>query len=71
MNIFQWLETQPDQLAMFSAYNAAATKMNDPSLEATLSALFPKSETTASAKGHEMKEEPLSFIDVGGVAVKH
>ena len=56
---------------MFSAYNAAATKINYPSLEATLSALFPKSEATASAKAHEMKEEPVLLIDVGGVAVKH
>ncbi len=66
MNMFQWLQTQPEQLDMFSAYNAAATRIQEPSLKATISALFNKTETTTEFKqDRKMESEPVLFVDIG------
>lgn len=51
---------------MFSAYNAAATKIKEPSLKATISALFSKTETTPEmARNRKMEQEPVLLVDVG------
>lgn len=51
---------------MFSAYNAAATKIQEPSLKATISALFSKTETTTGmAQNRNMEQDPVLLVDVG------
>lgn len=40
LSMFQWLKTQPQQLLIFSEYNAAAAKIEGSNLQATISGLF-------------------------------
>ena len=47
---------------MFSAYNAAATKIQGHSLRATVSVLFPQGEPS---EGLNVLEEPVLLVDIG------
>ena len=65
LNMFQWLKTQPEQLSMFSEYNAAATRLQASSLKATLSALFPKKEPMTTDHAVDAREDLVMMVDVG------
>lgn len=62
LNMFQWLRTQPDQLATFSAYMAAATEIQKSSLVAIMTSLLPFNEADCSDDQHDR----ISLVDVGG-----
>ena len=65
LNMFQWLETQPEQLAVFSAYNAASTKSRGPVLRAAFSALLPPKGSTTPSEGTSFEEDQVLLVDVG------
>lgn len=65
LNMFQWLKTQPEQLIMFSEYNAAATRLQASSLKATISALFPKVEPVTTVNAIDATENQVMIVDVG------
>ena len=65
LNIFQWLETQPEQLAAFSAYNATSTKRRGPVLRAALSALLPPKGPGTPSEGAPFEEDEILLVDVG------
>ena len=65
LNMFQWLETQPEQLAIFSAYNAASTERRGPVLHALISALLPASKTATSSERAQVEEDQVLLVDVG------
>ena len=62
LNMFEWLQTQPDQLAMFSAYMTAATEIQESSLFQTIISLLLVDE----ANGSEDRDDRILFVDVGG-----
>ncbi len=43
LDMFQWLRTQLEQLAVFADYNAASMGLQEPYLKPTIHALLPKS----------------------------
>ena len=59
MNMFQWLKKQPEQLEMFSAYNAAATEIQGPSLKAIILGLLLREKKFGSDK------DQVLLVDVG------
>ena len=61
LNLFEWMQDHPEQLARFSATMSAATKLQAPSLEAALLSLLP----TAQHDGQDAENEVL-LVDVGG-----
>lgn len=65
--MFQWLRTQPQALALFTEYNAAATRIQGPSIRATISSLFPVKATAhdgfASDAGNQ--EDGVLLVDIG------
>ncbi|KAK4696371.1 hypothetical protein P7C71_g1528, partial [Lecanoromycetidae sp. Uapishka_2] len=65
LNMFEWLNTQPEQLAVFSAYNTAATKIQGRSLQATISALFPNEKSKISIEESRIEEDQILLVDVG------
>ena len=65
LNMFQWLKTQPEQLTMFSEYNAAATRIQASSLKATISALFPKREPVTTVNAIDTTENLVIMVDIG------
>ena len=62
LNMFEWLQTQPDQLATFSAYMAAATEIQETSLLRTITSFLPVDETNCS----EDQNNRILLVDVGG-----
>ena len=64
LNMFQWLEQHPEQLAAFSALQAASTKRRGPVLQATLSGLL-SSESTVLREGEQREEDRVLLVDVG------
>ena len=64
-NVFQWLETQPDQLAAFSAYNAASTKRRGPVLRASISALLSANGPATPSEGAQIEKDQVLLVDVG------
>ena len=62
LNMFEWLQTQPDQLATFSAYMAAATRIQEHSLLKTITFLFPYDEADCIKNQHKR----ILLVDVGG-----
>ena len=69
LNMFQWLRTQPQALALFTEYNAAATRIQGPSIRATISSLFPMEVTAqlynGSFGGTENQEDDVLLVDIG------
>lgn len=65
LNMFQWLETQPEQLAVFSAYNAASTKRRGPVLRAAISALLPVNGPAIPSEWAQTKGDQVLLVDVG------
>ena len=65
LNMFQWLKTQPEQLTMFSEFNAAGTRLQASSLKATISALFPKKEPVTTVNGIDTTENLVMMVDIG------
>ena len=65
LNMFQWLETQPEQLAVFSAYNAASTKRRGPVLRAAISALLSVKDPVTPSERAQPKEDQVLLVDVG------
>lgn len=65
LNMFQWLETQPEQLAAFSAYNAASTKRRGPVLRAAISALLSAKGPATPCEGAQFEEDRVLLVDVG------
>ena len=65
LNMFQWLETQPEQLAVFSAYNAASTKSRGPVLRAAISALLPVQGPATPSETAQTKGDQVLLVDVG------
>lgn len=65
LNMFEWLKTHPEQLAVFSAYNTAATKIQGRSLQATISALFPKMQSEVPTGEAGLEEDQVLLVDVG------
>ena len=65
LNMFQWLETQPEQLAAFSTYNAASTKRRGPVLRATLSALLSAKEPATSSERASIEDSRILLVDLG------
>ena len=65
LNMFQWLKTQPEQLAMFSAYMAAATKIRGRSLQNTISSLFPKEDPDQASREVTIMKDRVLLVDVG------
>ena len=69
LNMFQWLRTQPQALAIFTEYNAAATRIQGPSIRATISSLFPIEATAAPHKGSvsgvENQDDDVLLVDIG------
>ena len=66
LNMFEWLKTQPEQLANFSAYQAAATKIQEKSLKSSISSLFPVQEGVNILSEHEDPALEILLVDVGG-----
>lgn len=64
LNMFQWLKTQPEALALFGASNAAATKIQGRSLQDTISGLFPN-KSTAPTNGVHVEGDQVLLVDVG------
>ena len=68
MGLFEWLQTQPDQLAIFSAAMKASTKLRRHSTMATISSQYPVKSPAVMTNGtpgsHE--EEKVLLVDVGG-----
>lgn len=69
LNMFQWLRTQPQALALFTEYNAAATRLQGPDIRATISSLFP---VEATVKPHDdfagdavSQEDDVLLVDIG------
>lgn len=60
LNMFQWLRTQPQALALFTEYNAAATRSQGPNIRATISSLLPVEATAA-----ENREDTVLLVDIG------
>lgn len=65
LNMFQWLEMQPDQLAAFSAYNAASTKRRGPVLRASISALLSANGPATPSEGAQIEKDQVLLADVG------
>ena len=65
LNMFQWLEQHPEQLASFSAFQAASTKRRGPVLQATLSGLLSSSESGVMLERKLMEEDRILLVDVG------
>ena len=59
LNMFEWLEAHPQQLAGFSAYQAAATTLQTDTLKKTICTLFPTSRPSDN-DGQKL------LVDVGG-----
>ncbi len=66
LNMFQWLETQPEHLATFSAYNAAFTDTRGPVLRATLCGLLSAKEPATPSERAAIEEDRVLLVDVGG-----
>lgn len=64
LNMFQWLEQHPEQLAAFSALQAASTKRRGPVLQATLSGLL-SSSRSVEPEGKPREEDRILLVDVG------
>ena len=62
LNMYDWLQTQPDQLATFSAYMAAATQIQEGSLLRTITSLLP---ATKADYSHDQINR-IVLVDVGG-----
>ena len=62
LNMYEWLQTQPDQLATFSAYMTAATKIQESSLLKTITSLLPVEKADYSHDQHNK----IFLVDVGG-----
>lgn len=65
LNMFQWLETQPEHLVTFSAYNAALTKTRGPVLRATLCGLLSAKEPATPSERAPIEENVVLLVDVG------
>ena len=68
MGIFEWLQTKPDQLALFSASMQASTKLRRHSTMATISSQFPIESRAATTNGTQSaaQDEKVLLVDVGG-----
>ena len=62
MSMFEWLQTQPEKLAVFGATMAAASALRANGVMATLSILFPFE--TDNYVG--TSEDKVLLVDVGG-----
>ena len=65
LNMFQWLEQQPEHLAAFSAFQAASTKRRGPVLQALLSNLLSNNGPMLPAEESRNKEDEVLLVDVG------
>lgn len=65
LNMFQWLQTQPEQLLIFSKYNAAAAKIEESYLLATMSALFPQQPFASLGEAAREAQDSVLLVDVG------
>ena len=65
LNMFQWLEQHPEQLASFSALQAASLKKRGPVLQATLSGLLSSSESSAILEREQREKDRILLVDVG------
>lgn len=69
LNMFEWMQMQPDKLAIFSACIAASSTMRSAKLRATISGLFPDGGVEAHGSDGEVEKEVL-LVDVGGARGK-
>ena len=66
MNMFQWLRTQPQLLATFTDYNAAAAKIQADSIQAGISSLFPEvADITTADDSTRFKRDHVIIVDIG------
>lgn len=68
LGIFEWLQINPDQLALFTASMQASTKLRRHSTTATISSLFPTESTAVVTNGApgSYQDERVLLVDVGG-----
>ncbi|KAI9709673.1 MAG: hypothetical protein M1828_002372 [Chrysothrix sp. TS-e1954] len=64
--IFEWLQTQPEQLGLFSAAMKASTALRRHSTMATISSQFPRKDDSTLLNGTHPAEQPVLLVDVGG-----
>lgn len=65
LDMFQWLRTQPKQLAVFADYNAASMRLEEPYLKPTINALLPKSTRAEPVAGSILAQDVVLLVDVG------
>jgi len=64
LNLFEWMQDHPEQLARFSATMTAATQLQTPSLEAIILSLLPKACDPLQLR-NDVHQDVL-LVDVGG-----
>ena len=65
LDMFQWLRTQPEQLAVFADYNAASMRLQEPYLKPTINALLPKITPAERVAGNKLAQDVVLLVDVG------
>ena len=64
LNMYEWLQTHPDKLAIFNDYHEANALLNEGNLRATLESLLePNGDNVGNV---EESDERILFVDVGG-----
>ena len=68
LGLFEWLQTKPDQLALFSAAMQASTELRRHSTIAAISSQFPVGRPVVKANGTpgSAQDEKVLLVDVGG-----
>jgi len=66
LNLFEWMQNQPDELAIFSACMAASSVMGRAGLQAAISGLFPAEDVASNVGESADVEEQVLLVDVGG-----
>ncbi len=66
LNRFEWMQNQPDELAIFSACMAASSVMGRAGLQAAISSLFPAGDLDSHVGESADGEEQVLLVDVGG-----
>lgn len=66
LNRFEWMQNQPDELAIFSACMAASSVMGRAGLRAAISSLFPAGGVHSHVGENAEGEEQVLLVDVGG-----
>jgi len=64
LNLFEWMQHHPEQLARFSATMTAATQLQAPSLEAIILSLLPKA--CDPLQLHSIAHQDVLLVDIGG-----